>query len=146
MNTDADTYDLHFTRAEDAFGLRGDYETALREITFALAIKPGDGEALSLHSMILAGLDRLDSAEGVARQAVAVDPENADYLSILASILFDKDEYTAAKELYQKARLKLTKRTEFCHGFLLGGLADCLEQLGDLDGARNAMLHRHGRS
>lgn len=93
--------DVHLRRAELLLD-QGRHAQAEAELRQALARDPGDWFALALLALALAGLDRLDAAEGAAGQAVASGPDEGFAHHALGRVLLarrrEAEAVTAAEE------------------------------------------------
>ena len=98
----------------------------------ALAVDPDNAFALSYFASSLAGREtRLDEARTMARQAVALDPQNASFLDILGWIYFKLGDYDEAKQwIGQAIDTGRGSATAYDH------YGDVHAQLGDADAAR----------
>ena len=108
----------------------GDAESAVVRYREALALEPGNVDALRLLAVAAVALGRLDEAEKAARHAVKLAPEFAAAWSNLGTVLNELDRVEEAIGAFRQA-LKLGTRSAQAHA----NLANALFAYGDFPGA-----------
>ncbi|MCK6481798.1 MAG: tetratricopeptide repeat protein [Planctomycetes bacterium] len=91
-----------FERARLLFG-QGRFALAEKELLEDLADDPEDRDALALLALARSNLGRRDDALGAARAAVRAAPDWDWAHYVLASVLYDRDEYAEAEEAVGEA-------------------------------------------
>ncbi|MGD8423827.1 MAG: tetratricopeptide repeat protein, partial [Gammaproteobacteria bacterium] len=82
---------------------QGQPELALAELSSMLAASPQDCRLLGAKARALNNLGRLDEAEAVFRQIIAIDPENIEGLAGLGHVAAAKGDLAAAEHWWQCA-------------------------------------------
>jgi TolB-like protein/Tfp pilus assembly protein PilF len=127
----------HLALARFAQGGSFDFRLAQEEYARALALAPGNAQALSEYGRFLAFMGRGDAAISAARHAVVLDPLNASTHAQLGLTLYYARHYDPALAAYQEA-LALDPDFQVAYGF--GGLSYYL--LGNLQDAHRTCKTR----
>lgn len=69
---------------------QGQADKALHESSLAIHLGPDVDYCYYVHALVLSELDRDREAEQAAREALRLDPEDADYYALLAGVLHDQ--------------------------------------------------------
>jgi tetratricopeptide (TPR) repeat protein len=123
---------LHFALA--------DYEAAGRAYGYAAAYHPRDASLQVRLAHTCLRLDDIPSFEGHFRRALALEPESAPALQLLADLNRDHSRYADAARFYREL---LVRKPDHYENLL--SLALCHSSLGDHEAARD-WLQRAGQT
>jgi tetratricopeptide (TPR) repeat protein len=88
----------------NAYAALDNWDTAFEQYDKSLNIESGNPDILKNYAYYLSlQKQELDKAEGMARKAVELDPQNSSYLDTLGWIYYQKNEFEKARKYIQQA-------------------------------------------
>src|SRR5688500_2090266 len=107
----------------------GDFRNSVEEFRTALTLDENDPLALSGLAMVDYYENRLDSAIRGLRRAVALEPDEPDYIFQLGQATARREQYKEAAEAYERF-LRIAPKTDADRRDRIRGLIDFLRYLG----------------
>ena len=107
----------------------GDFRNSVEEFRTALTLDENDSLALSGLAMVDFYENRLDSAIRGLRRAVALEPDEPDYIFQLGQASARREQYKEAAEAYERF-LRIAPKTDADRRDRIRGLIDFLRYLG----------------